>query len=183
VLAAQPDRTQLERVFGTIEERAAHLHAFIDGYARFAKLPRPRPAAVAWAPFLARLRGTVQFSLRAAVPEQEGWFDAGQLEQVLINLVKNAHESGSPSVEVALELERRGGGVELRVLDRGAGMPEAVLQQALLPFYSTKPSGTGLGLTLSREIAEAHGGRLTVAPRDGGGTLVSVWLPDAPGVA
>jgi signal transduction histidine kinase len=114
------------------------------------------------------------------VPEAEGWFDAGQLEQVLINLVKNAHESGSPSVEVVLELEVRGGGVELRVVDRGAGMSEAVLQQALLPFYSTKPSGTGLGLTLSREIAEAHGGRLTVAPRDGGGTVVSVWLPEAP---
>jgi nitrogen fixation/metabolism regulation signal transduction histidine kinase len=180
LLAAEPDRAQLERVFDTIEDRAVHLHAFIDGYARFAKLPRPRPGAVAWRPFVARLRNTVQFSLRGEVPEAEGWFDAGQLEQVLINLVKNAHESGSPSVEVALELEVRGGGVELRVVDRGAGMSEAVLQQALLPFYSTKPSGTGLGLTLSREIAEAHGGRLTVAPRDGGGTVVSVWLPEAP---
>lgn len=180
VLAAQPDRAQLDRVFATIEDRAAHLHAFIDGYARFAKLPQPRRTSIAWAAFLARLRGTVEFDLRGDVPEHEAWFDAVQLEQVLINLLKNAHESGSPPGEVALELEPRGAGVELRVLDRGAGMTDAVLQQALLPFYSTKPGGTGLGLTLSREIAEAHGGRLTVAPRAGGGTTVSLWLPAPP---
>jgi nitrogen fixation/metabolism regulation signal transduction histidine kinase len=179
LLAAQPERTQLDRVFATIEDRAAHLHAFIDGYARFAKLPRPRPGEVAWEPFLAQLRGTAEFRLRGEPPDVPGWFDAAQLEQVLINLVKNAHESGSARSEVMLEIERRGGGVELRVSDRGAGMSEAVLQQALLPFYSTKPAGTGLGLTLSREIAEAHGGRLTMTPRDGGGTVVSVWLPDA----
>jgi nitrogen fixation/metabolism regulation signal transduction histidine kinase len=183
LVAAQSDAAQrgpqLDRVFATIEERAAHLHAFIDGYARFAKLPQPRPAAVAWEPFLARLRGTAEFRLRGEPPDVDGWFDATQLEQVLINLVKNAHESGSARSEVVLEIERRGRGVELRVLDRGTGMSDAVLQQALLPFYSTKPAGTGLGLTLSREIAEAHGGRLTVAPRDGGGMVVSVWLPDA----
>jgi two-component system nitrogen regulation sensor histidine kinase NtrY len=180
LLAERPDRAQLERVFSTIEDRAAHLHAFIDGYASFAKLPRPRCAPVAWPPFLARLRDTAAFELRGEVPSGTGWFDAVQLEQVLINLLKNAHESGSPPGEVALEIEARGGGVELRVVDRGAGMSEAVLEQALLPFYSTKPGGTGLGLTLSREIAEAHGGRLTVAPRDGGGTTVSLWLPGAP---
>ena len=72
------------------------------------------------------------------------WFAEGDLDKfmVLINLLKNAHESGSPPGEVALELEPRGAGVELRVLDRGAGMTDAVLQQALLPFYSTKPGGT-----------------------------------------
>jgi two-component system nitrogen regulation sensor histidine kinase NtrY len=180
LLAAQPDRTQLDRVFSTIEDRAAHLHAFIDGYARFAKLPQPRRTAVEWAPFLTRLRHTAEFQLRGHVPASEAWFDAVQMEQVLINLLKNAHESGSPAADVALEVEPRGAGVELRVLDRGTGMTETVLQQALLPFYSTKPGGTGLGLTLSREIAEAHGGRLTVAPRDGGGTIVSLWLPDPP---
>lgn len=180
LLAAQPDRAQLERVFGTIAERAAHLKTFIDGYARFAKLPRPRAAHVAWAPFVAQLRDTVGFSLVGPLPAEDGWFDAVQLEQVLINLLKNAHESGSPPSEVALAVERAGAGVGVRVLDRGTGMSEAVLQQALLPFYSTKPAGTGLGLTLSREIVEAHGGRLTVGPRPDGGVEVSLWLPDAP---
>jgi signal transduction histidine kinase len=55
-----------------------------------------------------------------------------------------------------------------------------VLRDALLPFYSTKPKGTGLGLTLCREIVDAHGGRLSIANRDGGGAVVTLWLPDRP---
>ena len=53
-----------------------------------------------------------------------------------------------------------------------------MLRDALLPFYSTKPKGTGLGLTLCREIVDAHGGRLSIANREGGGAIVTVWLPD-----
>ena len=60
---------------------------------------------------------------------------------------------------------------------RGSGMSEQVLANALLPFYSTKRSGTGLGLSLCREIAEAHGGRISLANRPDGGLAVSVWLP------
>ena len=63
------------------------------------------------------------------------------------------------------------------VADAGPGMAPEVLEQALLPFYSTKQSGTGLGLPLCREIIEAHGGRLSLANREGGGLMVSIWLP------
>jgi signal transduction histidine kinase len=65
----------------------------------------------------------------------------------------------------------------LEVGDRGTGFAEEVLRDALLPFFSTKPSGTGLGLTLCREIIEAHGGRLSLANRSGGGAVVTLWLP------
>jgi two-component system nitrogen regulation sensor histidine kinase NtrY len=70
-----------------------------------------------------------------------------------------------------------GSGFRLEVADRGTGLSESALRDALLPFYSTKATGTGLGLTLCREIIEAHGGRLSLTNRQGGGALVTVWLP------
>jgi two-component system, NtrC family, nitrogen regulation sensor histidine kinase NtrY len=63
------------------------------------------------------------------------------------------------------------------VSDAGRGMSEEVMRQALLPFYSTKPNGSGLGLALCNEIIEAHGGRLRLQGREGGGTVVSCWVP------
>jgi signal transduction histidine kinase len=107
-----------------------------------------------------------------------GWFDAAQVQQALINLLKNAHESGGPPQEVKLAVDALGdGGVRFRVLDRGSGMTDEVMRQALLPFYSSKPGGSGLGLPLCREIVEAHGGRLRIERRPGGGTAVICWLP------
>jgi signal transduction histidine kinase len=100
---------------------------------------------------------------------------------VLINLLKNAHESGSLPADVELAVVDDGRTIRLQVLDRGGGMSETVLNNALLPFYSTKRSGTGLGLSLCREIAEAHGGRISLANRPDGGLAVSVWLPARPG--
>jgi len=179
-LALAPDPERLARVFSTIEERASHLATFIDGYARFAKLPRPRPAPVAWGPLLAGLNDNFAFRVLQPLPQAPAWIDAAQIEQVLINLVKNAIESGSPEDEVTLGVTQRGGGVAIEVQDRGSGLTDEVLRDALLPFYSTKPKGTGLGLTLCREIVDAHGGRLAIANREGGGAVVTVWLPLAP---
>jgi signal transduction histidine kinase len=167
----------LPGVFATIGERARHLHGFIDGYARFAKLPAPRLAAIAWTPFLDALALNCRFRLQGSAPEQAGWFDPVQVEQVLINLIKNAHEAGGDEDEVTLALSVVGRDLRIEVADRGPGMSETVLAQALLPFYSTKRSGTGLGLALAREIVEAHGGRIALANREDGGLRVSLLLP------
>ena len=97
----------------------------------------------------------------------------------MINLLKNAHESGSAPGDVRVSVVALNGVHRVSVNDRGTGMPEKVLKNALLPFYSTKQRGSGLGLPLCREIVEAHGGRLSLANRDGGGLSVEFSLPDA----
>jgi two-component system nitrogen regulation sensor histidine kinase NtrY len=177
LLAQDLSHAQLERIFATIGDRTAHLTSFIDGYARFAKLPRPRLAPVTWADFFARLEGTTTFRIEGPLPERAANLDVSQLEQVMINLLKNASESGSKPENIAVTLHDAGDGFVVEVADRGSGLAEHVLRDALLPFYSTKPTGTGLGLTLCREIVEAHQGRLSIANRDGGGALVTLWLP------
>ena len=181
LLARQPDRAQLDRVFTTIGERAAHLASFIDGYARFAKLPTPRPAPVDWSQFMARLQGALPFHLEGALPLRQGSFDASQMQQVMINLLKNAAESGSRPDDITVCVRDRVEAFVIEVADRGTGLTENVLRDALLPFYSTKATGTGLGLTLCREIVEAHGGRLSLANRPDGspGAVVTLWLPCA----
>jgi signal transduction histidine kinase len=168
---------KLPSIFATIEERARHLEGFIRGYAHFAKLPMPRTEAIAWPEFAARLRSQIPFEVDGALPEAMARFDLAQMEQALLNLLKNAHESGSAEGEVALRVRQQAGLLRIEVLDRGPGMSEAVLSNALVPFYSTKRSGTGLGLALAREIAEAHGGRISLGNRDGGGLAVAMVIP------
>ena len=176
-LVERPEPVQLERIFHTIEDRARHLHLFIDGYARFAKLPQPVPAEIDWPGFLGALQGTAPFRLTRQPPSRPGVFDAAQIEQVVINLVKNAREAGAPDDSIEVDVSEQGGGWQLQILDRGSGMSDDVLRNALLPFYSTKASGAGLGLTLCREVIEAHGGRISLANRPGGGLAATLWIP------
>ncbi len=176
-LAARGDTERLQRVFATIEDRTRHLDNFIRGYAAFAKLPSPRVESVAWADFVASLSGQYAFNLVGRLPETPGRFDAAQLGQVLINLLKNAHESGGAADTVELEIAAHGADWRISVRDRGTGMSDAVMANALVPFYSTKRSGTGIGLALAREIIEAHGGRIGLGNRQGGGLAVDLYLP------
>jgi nitrogen fixation/metabolism regulation signal transduction histidine kinase len=178
-LSQTPEKLdRLPGLFDLIEERATHLRDFLEGYARFARLPEPRKEPVEWEPFLAELRELFPFVLDGEPPRRPGCFDPSQMQQALINLLKNAQESGSPPQEIRLSVEDTAdGGSRFRVLDRGTGMSDEVLKKALLPFYTSKATGTGLGLPLCREIVEAHGGRLRIEQREGGGTEVICWVP------
>jgi two-component system, NtrC family, nitrogen regulation sensor histidine kinase NtrY len=176
-IARRGDYATLPDVFAAIAERAEHLHRFVSGYATFARLPAPRPERIEWAAFVADLARQQPFALAAELPQVPGWFDRAQVEQALINLLKNAHEAGGAANQVELLIMCVGADQRIEVRDRGSGMSQTVLAQALLPFYSTKRSGTGLGLALAREIAEAHGGRIQLANREGGGLSVILELP------
>lgn len=177
MMAPEP-HAKLGRVFDTIEERARHLQQFVEGYVRIARLPKPRPERVDLERFGEHLVQCMPFVKLHCEPQAQGWFDRSQLEQVALNLLRNAEESGGERGAIELELTADKTGAWLIVRDRGKGMSDEVLRHALLPFYSTKERGTGLGLALCREIVEAHGGKLRIENRAGGGVAVSCWLPD-----
>jgi two-component system nitrogen regulation sensor histidine kinase NtrY len=178
LVAGRPDRVhRLEEIHEAIAERVEHLCRFLEGYARFARLPKPRREEVPWRDFLEAVRRFFPFRT-GEIPDARGFFDAAQMQQVLINLVKNAAEAQGPAEEIEVALEAAGdGGWLLSVLDRGPGMDEETMRAALVPFYSSKPSGTGLGLPLCAEILTAHGGALLLRSRPGGGTVVTCRLP------
>jgi nitrogen fixation/metabolism regulation signal transduction histidine kinase len=179
LIAQNPEQlAKLGRVFDTIEERTTHLTTFLEGYARFARLPKPRPERVVWQTFLDNLQALYPRVRVGAAPPGDGWFDAAQMQQTLINLLKNASEAGpdEPHVELTVEVTADGAST-ITVADRGSGMSDEVLRNALVPFFSTKEKGTGLGLALCREIVEAHRGKLRLARRAGGGMEITCWLP------
>jgi nitrogen fixation/metabolism regulation signal transduction histidine kinase len=169
---------RLDGILSTVEERAQHLIDFLAGYAQLAKLPAPRLEVVDWKLFLESIRALWPGVAIGAAPTAAASFDVAQIQQVLINLIKNASEAGGPPDSVELRIERADGGTLFSVLDRGSGLSDEALHSAILPFFTTKPKGSGLGLALSREIVESHQGRLRLARREGGGAEVSFWLPD-----
>jgi signal transduction histidine kinase len=109
--------------------------------------------------------------------------DGIQLQQVLLNLAINAmdamRDNAAGQRMVSVTLRRAGEGYELQVADRGHGLPPGPPARLFDSFFTTKPHGIGLGLSIVRTVVGAHGGRVSAAPRDGGGSVFTVWLPCA----
>jgi two-component system nitrogen regulation sensor histidine kinase NtrY len=152
-----------------VSSRAESLSRFMEAYARLARLPPPRLKPVEVGRVVRRVAGLEQ-RVRVAVvpgPPQTVRADADQLEQLLINLVRNAADA-SLVTGGGVRLGWRGTGnghVEIWVEDEGLGL--ANTSNLFVPFFTTKPGGSGIGLVLSRQIAEAHGGALTLENRRG----------------
>jgi two-component system nitrogen regulation sensor histidine kinase NtrY len=165
-----------------IESRSESLGRFMGAYARLARLPRPTVGPVRVAEWVHRV-AALETRLEVRVvdgPPVVVTADGDQLDQLLINLVHNA-------VDAALEMgggvqvawTSRAGVVEIVVEDEGPGLPDP--GNLFVPFFTTKASGSGIGLVLSRQIAEAHGGALVLEPRqDTRGARARLRLPLGP---
>ena len=159
---------EVQQGLSLIEERSGALGRFLRAYAQLARLPKPQPRPVAVAPLIGRI---VELEKRMAVqslggPDLTVLADSDQLEQLLINIVRNAVDAsietqGGASIAWRASAEI----LEVVIDDDGKGLPDT--SNLFVPFFTTKPNGSGIGLALSRQIAEAHGGTLTLENRVG----------------
>ncbi|HEY4301122.1 MAG TPA: ATP-binding protein [Candidatus Didemnitutus sp.] len=162
-----------------IETRAEGLNKFMQAYARLAKLPSPTRIPCELGPLLRRISS---FETRVAVevtggPDIVVEIDAAQIEQAVINLIKNAVDAALETRGgVRIGWRKTPGAVEILIEDDGPGIANA--QNLFVPFFTTKPAGSGIGLVLCRQIAENHGGALALVNRENAvGSVARLRLP------
>jgi len=167
------------RGLAVIEARAGSLSRFMEAYAQMSRLPPPRLQPLDLGALVRRVAGLETRLSVCVLAGAELVFpaDGDQIEQLLINLVRNAVDAGlETGGSVALGWTRNGSYVEVFVRDEGPGLSNT--SNLFVPFFTTKPGGSGIGLVLSRQIAEAHGGALTIENRtDGRGCEARLRLP------
>lgn len=177
ILASNKQQEALPDIIDTISQRVKKLNNFLKEYAEFARLPAPKLESCQLQEFVQNLLKITPFNVRDHIPAVNLEIDGVQLEQVFINLYKNAQETGCAAEMISLSVKVLSDGVVFTVSDTGGGMNEQQLQQALLPFYTTKSGGSGLGLSLCNEIITAHNGLLRLQNNSTGGLDIRIILP------
>lgn len=168
------DTEDLRQAMQTIEKRSQGLMQFVQNYRRFARIPEPDKKIVPVLPLfiriekliMARLKNSaIQFRKSIAPNSLQLRVDPDLIEQVLLNLLSNAieavEESGKPEIELRAERNDRSA-VIIQIIDNGRGISEDVLTKIFIPFFTTRSEGTGIGLSLSRQIMRLHGGSIRV---------------------
>jgi len=157
---------EVQQGLSLIEERSGALGRFLRSYAQLARLPKPNPKMVKVPELVSRI-AELEKRLSVAVhhsPDLQLVADSDQLEQLLINIVRNAVDASlETGGGVAIGWRKSGNWFEMNVDDEGKGLPDT--SNLFVPFFTTKPNGSGIGLALSRQIAEAHGGTISLENR------------------
>ena len=168
IISISETLTGANEAFAVINRRCHSLLDFVESYRQLTRVKAPELTNFPVSQLLEHISG-----LYPQIHTQgDGLLtaDCSQLEQVLINLVKNAYESGATKVEVSVS------DGEIRIRDNGGGMSPDVLEHAFIPFFTTKPAGTGIGLSLCRQIILKHGGSIRVESEEGRGTTFIIKL-------
>jgi nitrogen fixation/metabolism regulation signal transduction histidine kinase len=180
-----PFKQNLQRGLEIIAKRSDSLNRFLQNYAKFTKLPSPSPRIVDLKTILSE---AIAMESRLPIttlpgPKVSILVDPDQLTQVFINLLRNAVDAvldratqklETDDVTVCWRVDKRE--LQLWIRDRGIGLPDT--ENLFVPFYTTKSTGSGIGLVLSRQIIESHNGYLTIQNRkDGPGCEVNIKLP------
>jgi two-component system nitrogen regulation sensor histidine kinase NtrY len=176
VLAERLEEPQLDRVFNTIAGRIKKLSDFIQNYSQLARLSTPQKQSFNIVNSIEQLTNLYPFELTSSQPMIMFLGDGGQIEQMLINLLKNAEEV-SPKMPSQISINVCEGQLDITIRDFGPGMAQDVMQKAFLPYYSTKAEGSGIGLSVCREVMDAHQGQIILNNHPEGGLQVSLHLP------
>lgn len=177
ILSSGKHMDSLPEIIDTMDNRVKKLNGFLKEYARFARLPAPNLKLNYLPDVIRSILPVCPFNVTGETPKVSTLLDLAQIEQVLINIYKNALEAGSAVSAIELRFAQDENHVQLCIRDAGTGMSEQQLQQATLPFYTTKPGGTGLGLSLCNEVMIAHDGVLRVQNNNNPGLDITLVLP------
>jgi len=166
-----------------LQQRSENLHQFINDYQQLTKIPAPSPAEIELESYLEEIHSlfrpefekrNIKFKLQIESESQVIRADRNQVQQVLLNLVKNSMEALESIKDPRLMIRsfREEDQIVVLISDNGTGIDPEIIDEIFVPFYTTKPQGSGIGLSLARQVMRMHGGNIRITSGKGAGTMV-----------